>query len=56
MEFNCSSLSRHSIISVSDSNQFTTYVLFITRHGYYALLGILGCKKGHRRLEKSLDT
>ena len=52
MEYNCPSLSRHSIISVSDSILFTTYVLFITRHGYYALLGILG----HRRLEKSLDT
>ena len=45
-------VSAHSIISVSDSNLFTTYVLFITRHGYYVLLGILG----HRRIEKSLDT
>ena len=49
-------LSAHSINSVSDSDLFTTYVLFIARHGYYALLGILGYKKGHRRLEKSLDT
>ena len=51
-EISVQMVSAHSIISVSDSNLFTTYVLFITRHGYYALLGILG----HRRIEKSLDT
>ena len=55
-EISVQMLSAHSINSVSDSNLFTTYVLFIVRHGYYALLGILGYKKGHRRLEKSLDT
>ena len=51
-EISVQMVSAHSIISVSDSNLFTTYVLFITRHGYYALLGILG----HRRIKKSLDT
>ena len=32
MKFIFRSLSRHSLISVSDTNLFTTYILFISRH------------------------
>ena len=32
MKFIFRSLSRHSFISVSDTNLFTTYTLFISRH------------------------
>ena len=32
MKFIFRSLSKHSFISVSDTNLFTTYILFITRH------------------------
>ena len=32
MKFICPSLSKHSIISISNTNLFTTYNLFIKRH------------------------
>ena len=49
IEISVQMVSAHGILSARDSNLFTTYVLFITRHGYYALLGIFRTSKVRKK-------